>query len=46
MLSAAAVVKRLLLKFGGAHSLLHFVVKTEFVSQISPDAEYSVVADA
>ena len=28
-----------------AHRLLHFVVTTEFVSQISPDAEYSVVGD-
>ena len=29
-----------------AHSLLHFVVATEFVSQVSRDAEYSVVGDA
>ena len=29
-----------------ARSLLHFVVATEFVSQVSRDAEYSVVGDA
>ena len=28
-----------------ARSLLHFVVATEYISQVSRDAEYSVVTD-